>query len=221
MTGVFEDFPHNTHLGYEIILSNQSYLARWNAAWLGFTHNYVKLKRGSSFEKFQDKLKNDTEKYFGENLRAMPNQKIEMFVQPLLEVPFSKNFTGDDFPIRSRSILLVLSALSVVVLRTISIENCLFFVFMTLFGILITGMYPAFLCFRTRPQAMLSKPSWNSETGITPAILTTMQFTAAIALIAWGFIVFLQLDHILTIDSFLNKEQVIVVESPIIKSKSL
>ncbi len=291
ITGVFQDFPHNTHLDFNIVLSNQALLTRWNNAWLGLTHNYVKLKPGASFQNFEDKLKADTEKYLGENLKAMPNVKLDMFIQPLSDVAFSKSFTGDDFPIRSKIILMALATLSVVVLvmawanyinlavsRTTkrmkefatrkaigaaaldlikqlliesalvnflalalalsflqilrqplaeffnihignfwitNISTWLFFGSITIGGILLTGIYPALLCLGRDPRVLLMK---SAEKKIVPAALSTIQFTSAIALIAWGFTVFLQLDYILTKDTGLNKEQVIVVESPINKS---
>jgi putative ABC transport system permease protein len=291
VTGVFQDFPHNTHLGSNIVLSNQALLTRWSSAWLGFTHNYVKLKPGASFQKFEAKLKADTEKYLGENLKAMKGTKLDMFVQPLKDVAYSKNFTGDDFPVRSKTILMALATLSVVVLvmawanyinlsvsRTTkrmkefatrkaigavaidlikqlliesalinflalalaltflqivrqplieffnihtenlwitNISTWLFFASIIIGGILLTGIYPALLCLGQNPRVLLMK---RGEKRIVPVALTTIQFTAAIALITWGFTVFLQLDYILTKDTGLNKNQVVVVESPIIKS---
>ena len=39
VTGVYEDFPHNTHLNFDLFISNKNLLTRWDNLYSGGTHN--------------------------------------------------------------------------------------------------------------------------------------------------------------------------------------
>lgn len=296
VTGVYKDLPYNTHLDPDMVICNKGIVDEWRSAWLAFTHNYVKLRPGTSLVDFEQKLKANTERYFGENHNVMATTRFELFVIPLDEIVYCKNYIGDDHPVRSKAILLAFLTASVVVLimgwgnyinlsvcqasrrmkefaarkangaqtldliRQLLVESALvniisivlaltllqivrqplalylnihigdlwsmdtgtmiLFALVILSGILLTGVYPALFSLRHQ-QGGLFKIYANPENKKTiPAVLTTMQFTAAIALIMWGYTVFMQLNYILNKDTGYNKDNVVVVESPILKTKS-
>ena len=84
-------------------------------------------------------------------------------------------------------------------------------------GILVTGVYPAYVCITRYPGHFFRKTSSSNNKSVVTDVLTTAQFTAAIALIAWVFIVYLQLNYILHKDTGLDREGVIIVEGPVVK----
>ncbi|MBX2944275.1 MAG: ABC transporter permease [Cyclobacteriaceae bacterium] len=117
VTGVFKDLPANTHLNFNIAISNVAYLNKWNNAFFGLAKLYLKLNQ-PDFENLETKLNSKKEQYWANNLRAQSSLRLSMFVQPLAEIPFSKNFIADDFYPKSMSFLFVLIfiALSVLIM---------------------------------------------------------------------------------------------------------
>jgi putative ABC transport system permease protein len=81
-------------------------------------------------------------------------------------------------------------------------------------GILVTGIYPVWMSMSNNPRTLFQLNAQPAARQRVPAILTTAQFTAAVSLIAWGVIVFAQLNLILHKEVGLNREGVVVVESP-------
>lgn len=295
VSGVYKDFPHNTHQTYDMLISNKGLVEAWDNAWLSFTRSYVKVRPGTSLKDLEAKLIAQTEKYFGENTYVMKTNKFDLFVQPLNEIAFSKSFTGDDFPVRSKTILLALVVVSIVVLLmawvnyvnltysrvtkrykefatrkangagTVDLtkqflveslvtnllaiavaftllqvvrqplkinfniqvtdwldmrtETSVTFALIILTGILITGLYPAFLGMNYNPQSLFRMNAGPVSKRTFPSVLTTVQFASAMALILWGSIVYLQLNHILNKETGLSREGVIVVDAPVLRPK--
>ena len=84
-------------------------------------------------------------------------------------------------------------------------------------GILITGVYPALVCIKRNNFNVFSAQTIRNSKNTISQLLTTAQFSTAIVLISWIFIVYLQLHHILNIDIGLNREGIVIIEGPIVK----
>lgn len=111
VTGVYEDLPNYTHLNFDLVISNTGLLNKWNndrGGWNGAIC-YVKLFAGQ-FEDFEIKLRQKADLYWSE-LRSRPNRKLEMFVQPLTQIPFNA-VVGDSFAVKSRPFLIMLELIA-------------------------------------------------------------------------------------------------------------
>jgi putative ABC transport system permease protein len=224
----------------------------------------------------------------------MKSNRLDSFIQPLEEIAFSKSFAGDDFPKRSKTILMALMTLAVVVLLmawvnyvnlsfsrvtrrlkefatrkangagtfdlvkqfliesfiinalgvgvaltmlqiirqpaaiyfnihvgnlwSMTTETEIIFTLVILCGILLTGLYPALVGMANNPQTLFQMHATATNKKYLPSVLTTAQFTAAIALILWGVVIHQQLNHILNKETGLNRDGIIIVESPTLKS---
>jgi putative ABC transport system permease protein len=116
VTGVFQDLPHNTHLSFDFVISNAGKINEWNN-WIWFAaHSYVMLKKGSDLENFKRKIATHDDKYFAEILRVLSQSRAQMFLQPLEEVAFSKDYFADFFMPKSRLFLQILQAVSILIL---------------------------------------------------------------------------------------------------------
>lgn len=85
-------------------------------------------------------------------------------------------------------------------------------------GIVITGLYPAVTSLSYRTTTLFRVGSTSPSKRIIPAVLTVMQFSSAIVLILWAFVVFLELNFILNKNYGLDRANVVVVEAPLKKS---
>jgi putative ABC transport system permease protein len=116
VTGVFQDLPHNTHLTFNMVISNQAYLRKWASVINGAVFNYLKLKEGISYKEFEGKLNGRKKDYFAALLNLIANTEVDIFLQPLPEIIFSPNYPGDEFSFRSYSLLITFAIVSVVIL---------------------------------------------------------------------------------------------------------
>jgi putative ABC transport system permease protein len=118
VTGVFADLPHNTHLNFDIVISNRALQTKWNTEFIGmeFAKTYIKLRREGAFGEFERKLNTQKQKYWGESLKSFQNVRIRMFVQPLKDIAFSQVLVSDSFPLKSKSFLFTLAFISISVL---------------------------------------------------------------------------------------------------------
>ncbi len=290
VTGVFKDLPHYTHLNFNTVISNKPYLTQWATAYFAPTHSFVKLKPGSSFVDFENKINNRKKEYWSAVLINKPNTDIDLFVQPLKDIAFSPSFTGDDFTPRSKPLLTTFAIVSIIILamawinyinlwiarnekrekelatRKIngaggkdfviqfltesSLINLLAMLvaftllqfsrtpFKTFFNIQIddvsgldarailigvvvimasigiTSLYPALVARSNRPLSLFKKSSASGSKNIFSSGLVIIQYTAAIALMLWSSIVYLELNHILNHDLGLDRDNVLVVEVP-------
>lgn len=87
-------------------------------------------------------------------------------------------------------------------------------------GIAITGLYPAYVSLRLQPRNLLTARSAPFNKNIIPSFLTTVQFTSAIVLILWAFIVHLQLNYILRKNTGYNRDGIIVIDGPITRQEN-
>jgi putative ABC transport system permease protein len=82
-------------------------------------------------------------------------------------------------------------------------------------GTMLSGLYPAFVLSSFKPVVVLKGKLKNSTGGILlRKSLVVVQFTASVALIAGTFIVYQQLNHMMSQDIGMNINQVLVVERP-------
>ena len=292
VSGVYEDLPHYSHLNFELVISNTGLLNKWNTVPWGSTISYVKLNQGD-FKNFETKLNERSDQYWAEILRPNPHVRLNMFVQPLEDIPFSQNFVGDNFYPRSKPFLFTLAfiALSVLVMAwvnyinlsvtrttrrfkeiatrkvsgaggidmmgqfvtealvtnalamalsftliqiirspvsvlfniqiadfsSLSIGSVAIFVSIIITGILLSGLYPAVISMAHQPRALFNMSSPGYGKRFIPSLLTISQLAVAIIFILLGFTVSLQLSHILNMDTGINKDQVIVIEAPVVK----
>lgn len=89
-----------------------------------------------------------------------------------------------------------------------------------LVGSLLAGFYPALVLSAFRPATILKGKLKNSTRGIfLRKALVVVQFMASVALIAGTFIVFRQLNYMMSRDIGVNIDQVLVVERPGIRAR--
>lgn len=85
-------------------------------------------------------------------------------------------------------------------------------------GIFVTSLYPALMSSAYSPRSLFSIHAKLSSRSAFPALLTTVQYAGAFALISWGFIMYAQLNFILHRDLGINKANVVILDAPIVKS---
>src|SRR5258706_8053782 len=118
VTGVFEDLPNNTHLNFDLVISNVAKLNQWNTygSFDHFgTHNYIKLK-SNSFKQLENKINKKIQTYWAESFRKWQEVRARLIVQPLSEVPFSQNFIAENFRVKSKMTLFIMGSVSVIIL---------------------------------------------------------------------------------------------------------
>ena len=125
ISGVYKNLPHDTHLNFQLVISNVGLVNRWDSdPFTAAVVSYVKLNH-ENFENFETKLNQRINDYWSEDLRLSPHVKLDMFVQPLAEIPFSQSFDGDNFYPKSKPFLLTLAfiALSVLIMAWVNYIN--------------------------------------------------------------------------------------------------
>jgi len=89
---------------------------------------------------------------------------------------------------------------------------------MLISGIAITGTYPALVCIARNKKSLYNSRNRESKKNLVTSVLTTVQFSSAIVLISWVFLVYLQLNFILRKDIGMIKDGVIIIEAPLIRT---
>jgi putative ABC transport system permease protein len=118
ITGVFDDLPKNTHLDFEIVLSNADRISEWATAFGPPTvTSYVKFHLQPDLASFQHKLNQPKmiEKYYGQAMRII-EAKASTIVQPMSEVAFSEKWRGDQFIPKSKTLLTIFQLVGVLVM---------------------------------------------------------------------------------------------------------
>lgn len=296
VSGVYKNLPHYSHLNFDLAISNRGHLTIWESKNSAATTNYMKFKE-SDFADFQDKINQNIDKYLGYILKDFPQVKADFYVQPLVEIPFSTNYVGDQWFIpKSQSFLLILAfiAMSVLVmawinyinltiartskrfkeiatrkvsgaragdfvgqfltesivfnmlallvaftvvqivriptqeffnfsvpaLSDLSFESILIFGVVVLIGILLTGLYPAFISIAYQPKSLFRVFQGKSERRLIPSLLTISQMVAALVFLLLGFVMYHQLNFILNKDTGIKRDEAIVIEAPVVKPQS-
>ena len=292
VTGVYKDLPHYTHLDFDLVISNVGLQNQWSNYQEFGPVCYIKLNH-QNFQDFNTALDERTSQYWASNLRNYPQARLNMIVQPLPEISFTRNFVGDTFHSKSKPFLYTLAfiALSVLVMAWInyvnlsvtrttrrlkevatrkvsgagardmirqfvtesvvtnllaialaltlvqtirkpvsllfniqiapfsSLESSSAVIFLAIIfsGILLSGLYPAIISMAHQPRALFTISTKSSSRRLIPSVLSVSQITVAIIFILLGFVVSLQLNHVLNLDTGISKEQVLVIEAPVIK----
>jgi len=119
ITGVFKDLPHNTHLSFDILVSTIRVEKNFEVPrpTADGADCYFKLKQGASAIQFQKNISKNKKKYYGEilNVESSSVGLITPILQPLSKMAFS-SWGHDVHVTKSRSFLLALSGISIVVL---------------------------------------------------------------------------------------------------------
>lgn len=87
-------------------------------------------------------------------------------------------------------------------------------------GAIITGLYPALAAARFHPWALFHVGASFSKGGKMITWLTTVQYVSAIILILWAFIMYLQLDYVISKSKNDVGESLLVIDAPIIQSST-
>lgn len=100
--------------------------------------------------------------------------------------------------------------------NAVSLETWILFGAVALNGIGVTAAYPVVMSMTHNPRLLLTKYDGKRYRGGLPSFLVVFQYASAMTLILWAFIVYIQLSFILTKNIGLIKDQVIVVEGPVV-----
>ncbi|MDN5201094.1 ABC transporter permease [Fulvivirgaceae bacterium BMA10] len=126
VTGVFDDIPNNSHLQFNVLVSNsrsderwQQFVSNWDA-YGAFT--YLLLDERANFENLKSKIPSFVDKHWGEN----PNNR-NFYLQPLEEIYFDSAeiefgtafFKGEHFYVR----LFIAIAVFLLVIASINYMN--------------------------------------------------------------------------------------------------
>lgn len=111
--GVFKNFPRNTHMQADLIISTAGIkevnLTSWDKNWWGYY--YIKVKEGTDFEALENKINEDKGRIYGICPRCPDNGSTSVYIQALKTLPFD-NLMGNSFNYKSEYLLRVLSALA-------------------------------------------------------------------------------------------------------------
>lgn len=100
---------------------------------------------------------------------------------------------------------------------SMSYEAWLIFATAIVTGILISGFYPTIMASSYEPQTLFSI-SRKSASRWVKSLLSTSQYVMALVLILWVYIVYLQLNFILNKDLGIDRDRVVIIDAPIVKS---
>lgn len=96
-----------------------------------------------------------------------------------------------------------------------SLTTIAFFIVTSLTGILLTALYPTYITWKNTTRQLLVK-SVPVRRRMGTTFFTTAQYVSALTLIAWIFVMNDQLNFILDKDIGIARENVLVVEAPIV-----
>jgi len=116
VTGVFKDFPRNTHLKFDVLLSTAGIKGidtgidmSGSTGWFGAS--YIKVNEGVEFGKFERTVNAQRKKFYG----YCDHCEKSIFIQPLKDIVFT-DLPQNPFTSKSRYVLTILQVLSFVIL---------------------------------------------------------------------------------------------------------
>ncbi|MBL7856602.1 MAG: ABC transporter permease [Cyclobacteriaceae bacterium] len=118
VTGVFQDLPSNTHLDFQIVLSNQNKVNYWDSEFSDpRVWSYIKSRAVPDWKELEHKLNQPEmiQKYYGLAIRVFSFRPSNL-IQPLSEVAFSQKWRGDKFSPKSEMLLHIFQSVGVLVL---------------------------------------------------------------------------------------------------------
>jgi putative ABC transport system permease protein len=96
VTGVIENYPRNTHLKYDVIISLNGFERVWNLdnwEWTGF-YAYVKLKSNVDPKNFEKKIRHIAHVYAREKLEEW-GESFTFYLQPIASVHLRSNLVAE------------------------------------------------------------------------------------------------------------------------------
>ncbi|GAB4406315.1 MAG: ABC transporter permease [Bacteroidia bacterium] len=127
VVAVYEDFPDNSHLHLDMLISMENREEAQTPYWMSFNfQTYVLMKEGADVDAFAAKLPGLVEKYIAPellNFTGVPfeelkkaGSRIEFALQPLREIHFSEGLVGEIEPGSDRSYVYIFSAVALFIL---------------------------------------------------------------------------------------------------------
>jgi putative ABC transport system permease protein len=117
VTGVVSDYPKNTHLKYDIIISLNGFERTWNLenwGWTGF-YAYVKLKSNVDSQNFESKIRRIADRYTKEKLEE-GGVDFRFYLQPISSIHLHSNLTSEIAAPGSQRDLYVFSIIGILIL---------------------------------------------------------------------------------------------------------
>ncbi len=96
VTGVIADYPRNTHLRYDIIISLNGFERVWNLdnwGWTGF-YAYVKLGPAVDPREFEEKIRHIADRYAGEKLEEW-GETFTFYLQPISSIHLHSHLVSE------------------------------------------------------------------------------------------------------------------------------
>jgi putative ABC transport system permease protein len=96
VTGVIADYPRNTHLRYDIIISLNGFERVWNLdnwEWTGF-YAYVKLKPSIDLGSFEKKIRHVADSYAKEKLEEW-KESFTFYLQPIASIHLHSHLVSE------------------------------------------------------------------------------------------------------------------------------
>ncbi len=116
VTGVFKNFPHNTHLAFDIAVSIASWPSRYEKGYWGWSGlYYMKLREGTSAAAFEKTLSARNDDMYAYFLQICQHCRLYSRVEPLKAVPFG-NLRENPMTSKSKILIEALATVSFVVL---------------------------------------------------------------------------------------------------------
>ncbi len=116
-----------------------------------------------------------------------------------------------------RSPASVLFNIQIADFSSLSFISVAIFFSVIIIGILLSGLYPAIISMSYQPRVLFNLGSVTASKRLIPSLLTISQLAVAVIFIMLGFTVSFQLKHILNMDTGINHDQAIMIESPVVK----
>jgi putative ABC transport system permease protein len=126
LTAIFEDFPHNSHIQADIIVSFSSLKSLRHemmmTSWLAsFHYSYILLSDNTDPQKLEEGLQTMVEKYFGPDIRNYlgienPREFLTIKLVPITDIHLTANRTWEIEPPGSENSVFIFSLVSVLLL---------------------------------------------------------------------------------------------------------
>jgi putative ABC transport system permease protein len=126
LTGIFKDFPHNSHIQAEIIASFSSLnslrhkmmMTSWMAS---FHYSYILLDEGTDPQVLEENLQNMVDQYFGPEMRNMmkiqePREVMQLRLKPITDIHLNSNRTWELEPPGSQTSVAIFSLVAILLL---------------------------------------------------------------------------------------------------------
>ncbi len=108
VTGVFNDFPANSHFKFDVLLSwFNVYGDRSRFTWDGF-YNYVLLKEGTDVKSLINRFPEFVQSYLGDYYKGQPASNSQFELQPLETIHLDSHLDGEIQPNGNRNIVYAL-----------------------------------------------------------------------------------------------------------------